>query len=406
MHCYGHALNLVVKDSCIKVKCLKETFEAVREISLLVKKSPKRNTKLDEIRNHSKNDAKSIHTFCPTCWTVRGETLESVLQNHAELLELWEWSLTNVTETEMKGRIIGVNFIMKKFDFYFGCYLGKNVLRETDILSKSLQSSSLSAAEGQDLATIVIKKLEEDRKNEQFEMFWEDIMKKKEHLDIGDPILPRQRKLPKKFDKPDTYHFPSTPKEFFRNIYFEVYDQTVNGIKERFNQPDYRIYVNLQELILKAFNKEDFSKELEAVTDFYDRDFERFCLESQLQLLHQIGLKFKEQNHKRFTIQDVITLMQKLPRAHKNMIPEVLTLMKLILVSPATNAVSERSFSALKRLKTACRSTMSDPRLNNLMTLHINRDLLPSTVDIANEFIDRSKYRKFVFGDLGKFMYF
>ena len=76
VHCYGHALNLVVKDSCIKVKCLKETFEAVREISLLVKKSPKRNTKLDEIRNHSKNDAKSNQTFRPTRWTFRGETLE------------------------------------------------------------------------------------------------------------------------------------------------------------------------------------------------------------------------------------------------------------------------------------------------------------------------------------------
>ena len=42
---------------------------------------------------------------------------------------------------------------------------------------------------------------------------------------------------------------------------------------------------------------------------------------------------------------------------------------------------------------------MSDPRLNNLMTLHINRDILPSTVDIANEFIDRSEYRKLVFGN-------
>ena len=155
------------------------------------------------------------------------------------------------------------------------------------------------------------------------------------------PILPRQRKLPKKSGEPDTYHFPSTPNKFFKDIYFEVYDQTVNGIKERFNRPDYRIYVNLQELILKAFNKEDFSKELEAVTDFYDSVFERFNLDSQLQLLHQIGLKFKDQNHKRFTIQDAITLMQKLPRAHKNMIPEVLTLMKLILVSPATNAASE-----------------------------------------------------------------
>ena len=83
VHRCGHALNLVVKGSCIKVKCLKETFEAVREVLLLVKESPKRNTKLDELRNHSKNNAKSIHTFCPTRWTVPGETLEIVLQNHA-----------------------------------------------------------------------------------------------------------------------------------------------------------------------------------------------------------------------------------------------------------------------------------------------------------------------------------
>ena len=37
--------------------------------------------------------------------------------------------------------------------------------------SKSVQSSYLSTAEGQDLATILIKKLEEDRTNDQFEVF-------------------------------------------------------------------------------------------------------------------------------------------------------------------------------------------------------------------------------------------
>ena len=95
---------------------------------------------MDEIRNHSKNNAKSIHTFCPTRWAVRGDTLESVLQSHVELLKLWEWSLTNVMETEMKGRVIGVNFIVKKLDFYFGCCLGKNILRQTNILSKSSSS--------------------------------------------------------------------------------------------------------------------------------------------------------------------------------------------------------------------------------------------------------------------------
>ena len=59
-------LRSCLKFSCqrflYRVKCLKETFEAVQEISLLVKKSPKGNKKLDEILNHSKNDANFIKT--------------------------------------------------------------------------------------------------------------------------------------------------------------------------------------------------------------------------------------------------------------------------------------------------------------------------------------------------------
>ena len=44
----------------------------------------------------------------------------------------------------------------------------------------------------------------------------------------------------------------------------------------------------------------------------YDKDFEKFNLESKVQLLFQIGVKFGENNNQRFTIQYVITLMKKL----------------------------------------------------------------------------------------------
>ena len=36
-HCYGHALNLAVKDVCNKVSCLKNTFDCAHEIVKLVK---------------------------------------------------------------------------------------------------------------------------------------------------------------------------------------------------------------------------------------------------------------------------------------------------------------------------------------------------------------------------------
>ena len=41
-------------------------------------------------------------------------------------------------------------------------------------------------------------------------------------------------------------------------------------------------------------------------------------------------------------------------------------------VDPASNATSERSFSALRRVKTYLSSTMTQCRLNNLMVLHVS----------------------------------
>ena len=44
----------------------------------------------------------------------------------------------------------------------------------------------------------------------------------------------------------------------------------------------------------------------------------------------------------------------------------------MVLVMPATNATSERSFSAFRPIKTYFRSLMLQERLNHLMLLHIH----------------------------------
>ena len=155
-HCYGHALNLAVADAIKSVKCMSDALDTVREIGKLVKTSPQRNTKLDKIREETANESRGVHALCPTRWTVRGKALASVLNNHDELMKLWDWSLEILKDTEMKSRIIGVKSIMAKFSFYFGCCSGENILRQTDNLSRALQSSSISAAQGNMLARDVV----------------------------------------------------------------------------------------------------------------------------------------------------------------------------------------------------------------------------------------------------------
>ena len=69
----------------------------------------------------------------------------------------------------------------------------------------------------------------------------------------------------------------------------------------------------------------------------------------------------------------------------------------LILVLPATNAASERSFSTVK---TYLRSTMKQEHLNHLMTLNVYKEQAKELdlVTVANDFVRGSEHRMRVFG--------
>ena len=53
---------------------------------------------------------------------------------------------------------------------------------------------------------------------------------------------------------------------------------------------------------------------------------------------------------------------------------------------PVTNAEAERSFFALKRLKTYLRNTMDQDRLTDLALLAVHNDVTISRVEVINNF--------------------
>ena len=76
----------------------------------------------------------------------------------------------------------------------------------------------------------------------------------------------------------------------------------------------------------------------------------------------------------------VCEIMQSVPVAQEMLggtrspqISEVDELLQIYFTIPVTTATAERSFSALCRIKTYLRSTMSDERLNNVMLLHVHK---------------------------------
>lgn len=109
MHCYGHALSLSVNDTVKQSEVMKDCLDTSFEVIKLIKFSPKREAMLNKLKEEVGSDSPSVRTLCPTRWTVRTNSLSSILANYEHIQDLWEEALTATTDTEMKAQIRGVS---------------------------------------------------------------------------------------------------------------------------------------------------------------------------------------------------------------------------------------------------------------------------------------------------------
>ena len=166
--------------------------------------------------------------------------------------------------------------------------------------------------------------------------------------------------------------------------------------KDRFNQPGYCMYRNLEELLVHAANQKDYSRQLDEVVSFYTDDVQPQLLRAQLQIF---ASHFASADGS-VSLRDCLSFLRELSDEHREFYSELCTIVRLLLVVPATNAISERSFSAMRRIKSYLRNTMLQGRLNHLMFLNIHKDLLNglSLKTTANEFVRGNEHRLSKFG--------
>ena len=330
---------------------------------------------------------------------MRAASLRSILTNYTALQLLWERTKDSTSDSTIKGRIIGVESQFKTFSFYFGVHLAQLILKHTDNLSKSLQSTSMSAIEGANMASMTVKTLQVIHSDKHCDAFWDLVLKAKQDLDVDEPQLPRKRKVPRKLDEGSApADFPTDCKPYYRQSYFEALDLTISTIQDRFDQPDFGIYHSLEQLLLHTIRGESTQEMYDFVCKFYNSDFD--CQRLQLHF-ETLQATFPESlKSVTLCINDVKCFILSLSENERAVVGEVVTPLKLILVLPSTNAVSERSFSAMRRLKTYLRTTMAQERLNHLLLLHIHKDRtdMLSCLEVARTFVGDSEHRLSVFG--------
>jgi len=88
--CNGYALNLAVEYTIKQIKLLRDTLDTCLEMSKLLKYSPKCDAAFEVLKLQISPSNPGYRTLCPTRWTVRAATLNSIFRNFAILREFWE----------------------------------------------------------------------------------------------------------------------------------------------------------------------------------------------------------------------------------------------------------------------------------------------------------------------------
>ena len=141
-------------------------------------------------------------------------------------------------------------------------------------------------------------------------------------------------------------------------------DKIVTELKCRFEGHDQEVLLALADVV---FSNSPTTANIELVSDFYGIDSE--LLSSEKNVFENIDADYPDSERK-----NAATMVR---RMFENGVHEVLPLVYkvfLILATiPATSCSAERSFSALRRLKTYLRSTMGQKRLNSTALINVER---------------------------------
>lgn len=391
IHCMGHSLNLAVQDTCRSIQVMSAALDVVLELSKIFKYSAKKKAMLLKLKHELAPGNPGVKPLCPTRWTVRAESLRSVITNYNVIMTVLE----EIME-EYKGNFEaccqarGVLTTMETFQFLFGVTISEKVFSITDKLSKALQKKDLSAIAAKKYASITMHGLKELRDDTKFGEFWLQTTAKATELGIGEPTLPRKRKIPRRFDEASgsTYH-DSTPEDMYKRYYFEIIDTIVGEVERRFESQSFTLYAKMESLLQSAAEgKEIPDTLLKEVVDHYIDDLELLDLRTELGLLKNVMASME------FTYSNLKTKVGE----YQAILPQLMKLLQLLLVIPATSATSERSFSSMRLVKTYLRTTMNQDRLNYLMMIYVHKERPIDLKGAMEEFIQRNTERKETFG--------
>ena len=233
----------------------------MNDIVQFIRDSPKRLAQFKSVADSVGVPDANLRPLCPTRWTLRLRSLQSVKKSFKPLR-----AQLNLMATEMKNdriiraKVAGFSNEMNSFKFIFWLTVCIELFETTTSLSKILQSSSISAGEGRKAAQLTLDVLCSYGQEHHFYEIWMTVKGHQATLEISDPSLPRLIKRPLRYEDGSESYEHQTVEKYFRVLHWKVLDSIIVSMTSRFHCKGHQITETIEKVIFDGFASKTVDK--------------------------------------------------------------------------------------------------------------------------------------------------
>ncbi len=391
LHCASHKLNLAVIKS-LQITSVRNMMGIVGRIYQFFAAHPKRQRALETaiLNTQPESTVHKLKDMCRTRWIQHIDAIDVFQLLYKSIIACFEsictdgprmWSSDSITDARC------LQLSITTTEFICAQVITNVCLKYVHALTLSLQTEAKDLIAAINDVDTVISTLENVRENiETYHSCWFQVV---ESLCNVSGIVPSiKRVCGQQTQRSNTP--AETPLEYScRTISIPLFDHLLAELKCRFSLQQ-KTALNgfaLVPSILLHLTPEDRTHSSNKLGEMYKTDLPfPNTLETEF---HCWITKWQKQSAEHGESSPTETIKQ----TSTAIFPNIRVLLAILCTLPVTSCSAERSFSGLKRIKTATRSSMTTSRLTGLSLLHIHRDI-PIDIDTALDELSRRHPRR------------
>ena len=377
-HCASHRLNLAIGKAC-SVQNIRNTMGTMENISSFLSRSAARvlimEKHVEELNTES--NKKRLKPLCQTRWVERHDSVivfYDLLPAIVGTLHEVQESTSDVKVASLAGCYLNA---ICNFQFVFALSACVAVFGITRPLSLQLQSPSVDITKAFELVDICTESLTACR-DSHFRSVFKSAEEMATTLDLAVEV-PRISTKQQHRGNVKT----SSPYDHYRvNVFNPFVDYVLSEMKTRF--PKEHPLLQLHQLIPSMIENLNIESVVSSA-NIYIQDLPNpTSLRSEL-IMWETRWKSSLAHDRPSTAIAAFKACTQLPNVKQ--------LLQLLATIPVTTCCVERSFSALRRIKTDIRSTMNEERLEGLALMEIHNDVMIDVDKVIDDFAGRKNRR-------------